>query len=283
VPRQQTLESSRLFSLEGKTVVLTGAAGFLGRTFGRTVLENGGRLVAIGRPGRLEAQTRLWSAEFGSSRVVSYSVDMYDLPAFERILEDMVRNELTIDVLINNAHELGPSTGFNTPSGTIETASHDQWMRNLTAGVYWPALAVQRVAASMKARGNGSIVNICTMYALVAPTPQLYDGTSFHNPPAYSASKAGLMAFTRYVAAFWGRFGIRCNAILPGPFSNTDDDGANSVAKDDPFLGRLRERTCLGRTGRPHELAGALLYLASDASSFVTGHGLVVDGGWTVT
>ena len=90
-----------------------------------------------------------------------------------------------------------------------------------------------------------------------------------------------MVAFTRYVASFWGGDGIRANAILPGPFSNTEETTGNSVDPDDPFLGRLAARTCLRRTGRADELAGALLFLASDASTFVTGHALAVDGGWT--
>ncbi|MFZ0747161.1 MAG: SDR family oxidoreductase, partial [Terracidiphilus sp.] len=111
---------------------------------------------------------------------------------------------------------------------------------------------------------------------------QLYEGTEFINPPGYSASKAALLSFTRYVASFWGQHGIRANAILPGPFANTEDiGGANAVDQDSPFLQRLRGFTCLGRIGRPQELAGALLYLASDASSFMTGQAITVDGGWT--
>jgi gluconate 5-dehydrogenase len=121
------------------------------------------------------------------------------------------------------------------------------------------------------------------MYALVSPNPQLYEGTDSLNPPGYSASKAGLMAFTRYTAAFWGAYGIRANAILPGPFSNTEEDGPNSVKASDAFFERLKSRTCLRRVGVPSELVGSLIYLASDASSFVTGQALVVDGGWTIT
>ena len=135
----------------------------------------------------------------------------------------------------------------------------------------------------MKAARRGSIVNVATMYAVVAPSPRLYEGTRFMNPPGYSAAKAGMLAFTRYVAAFWGQYGIRSNAILPGPFSNTEDAGSNSVNAGDPFLDRLKDRTCLGRIGHPSELVGALLFLASDASSYVTGQGLLVDGGWTTT
>jgi NAD(P)-dependent dehydrogenase (short-subunit alcohol dehydrogenase family) len=120
------------------------------------------------------------------------------------------------------------------------------------------------------------------MYAVVAPSPQLYAGTAFVNPPAYSASKAALLAFTRYTASFWGPFGVRANAILPGPFSNLEEAGDNSVAPGDPFLERLKARTVLGRVGNPRELVGALLYLASDASAFTTGQSLIVDGGWTI-
>jgi NAD(P)-dependent dehydrogenase (short-subunit alcohol dehydrogenase family) len=121
------------------------------------------------------------------------------------------------------------------------------------------------------------------MYGLVAPSPRLYEGTEFVNPPGYSAAKAAMLAVTRYLASFWGSYGVRANAIVPGPFSNTEDDGPNAVPANDPFLKRLGERTALGRVGRPAELAGALLFLASDASSYVTGQAVVVDGGWTIT
>jgi gluconate 5-dehydrogenase len=275
------LDASTLFSLEGKTALLTGATGFLGRTMARALLENGARLVALGRSERLDVLAAEWAAEFGAGSVRARRVDMYDLDAFGRALDEMVADE-RVGVLVNNAHELGAQTGFNTPEGRLESAGFEQWMRNLTGGVYWAALTTRKVGGAMKARGGGSIVNVSTMYARVAPSPRLYAGTDFINPPGYSASKAALLALTRYTASFWGADGVRANAILPGPFSNTEEAGANSVGESDPFLERLKERTCLGRTGRPRELAGALLFLASDASSYVTGHELVVDGGWTI-
>ena len=276
------LDAASLFSLEGKTALLTGATGFLGRTMARAMLDNGARLIALGRSERLAPLAEGWAAEFGPGRVYPCRVDMYDLDALGRALEEIIEREPAIDVLVNNAHELGPRTGFNTPEGRLESAGVEQWMRNLTGGVYWAALTTQKVGGAMKSRGSGSIINISTMYARVAPSPRLYAGTSFANPPGYSASKAALLALTRYTASFWGPYGVRANAILPGPFSNTEEAGPNSVGGSDPFLERLKERTCVGRTGRPHELAGALLFLASDASSYVTGHELVVDGGWTV-
>jgi gluconate 5-dehydrogenase len=134
----------------------------------------------------------------------------------------------------------------------------------------------------MKEQGRGSIINIATMYASVAPRPQLYEGTASLNPPGYSASKAALAAFTRYTASYWGRHGVRANCISPGPFSNTEDiGGQNSVAEDSPFVQRLKGYTLLNRIGRPIELCGALIFLASDSSSYVTGQNLIIDGGWT--
>lgn len=276
------LKSSELFSVTGKTVVITGASGFLGRAFVRTLLANGARVVAIGRSERLLHEAKEWSSEFGSEKVSVHRVDMYDVQSLNQTLDHIVEQEPSIDVLINNAHELGPGTGFNVTEGSLEAATFETWMRNLTGGVYWAALSTQKLGAKMKLQGAGSIINISTMYALVAPRPQLYQGTEFINPPGYSAAKAGLLSFTRYVASFWGHHGIRANAILPGPFSNTEDaGGANAVQQDSPFLERLKGFTCMGRIGKPQELAGALLFLASDASSFMTGQAIVIDGGWT--
>lgn len=277
------LTRDSLFSLEGKTAILTGASGFLGRTFMESLLSNGARVVALGRSERLETEAKTWAERFGKERVRALRIDMYDLAALGACFDNIAAEEERIDILVNNAHELGPKTGFNVPEGSLEEASYDQWMRNLTGGVYWPALSVQKLGKRMVEARRGSIINISTMYALVAPSPLLYKGTKFVNPPGYSASKAALLSFTRYVASFWGPHGIRANAILPGPFSNTEDRGDNTVSNDDPFLDVLRNRTCLGRTGKASELAGALVFLASDASSYMTGHGLVVDGGWTVT
>jgi len=211
-----------LFSLAGKTVLLTGASGFLGRTMLRALLDNGATVLALGSSERVEQLAPPLNQEYGAGRLQAYRVDLYDIPAVEQALAQVERDHPVVDVIVNNAHELGPRTGFNVPEGHLADATFDGWMRNLTAGVYWAALTTQRIGAGMKARGKGSIVNISTMYAVVAPSPQLYAGTDFINPPGYSASKAALLAFTRYTASFWGPHGVRANAILPGPFSNTD-------------------------------------------------------------
>jgi gluconate 5-dehydrogenase len=278
----EALKVNALFSLEGKTAVLTGASGFLGRTFARALLANGARVVAIGRSDRIAVEAKNWAHDFGSEKVAAHQIDMYDAAALDSLCREITDSEISIDVLVNNAHELGAATGFNVPEGALENCTFDQWNRNLQGGVYWAVQTTQSFGKKMKLQGNGSIINIATMYASVAPRPELYAGTSSLNPPGYSASKAALLAFTRYTASFWGRQGIRANCISPGPFSNTEDvDAPNSVAEDSAFVNRLKGYTVLNRIGRPLELCGALLFLASDASSYVTGQNVAVDGGWT--
>jgi NAD(P)-dependent dehydrogenase (short-subunit alcohol dehydrogenase family) len=276
-----TLTLQHLFSVRGKTALVTGASGFLGRTLSETLLANGARVFALARSDRLAREAKGWSDRYGEDCVEIRQVDMYDLDAFRATLE-AITTETPVDILVNNAHEMDAPTGFGSPLGTLDAAPVEQWMKNLTGGVLWPALATQLIGGGMRQRTGGTIINIASMYAVVAPNPRLYEGTSFSNPPGYSAAKAGMLALTRYTASFWGAFGVRANAILPGPFSNLQD-GPNSVGRDDPFVRRLEERTLLRRLGSPHELAGTLLYLASDASSYVTGQALIVDGGWTAT
>ena len=279
----QDLQRNQLFSLEGKTAVLTGASGFLGRTFALALLANGARVIALGRSDRLRTEAATWAEQFGDDKISVEQIDMYDVEALDLLCQRIAEREPTLDILVNNAHELGAATGFNVPEGSLENSTFDQWQRNLQGGVYWAVQTTQHLGVRMKQQGRGSIINIATMYASVAPRPQLYEGTASLNPPGYSASKAALAAFTRYTASFWGTTGVRANCISPGPFSNTEDvgTGQNAVQEDSPFVTKLKSYTVLNRIGRPLELCGALLFLASDASTYVTGQNLNIDGGWT--
>lgn len=274
--------ASDLFSLKSKTVLLTGASGFLGRTMSEALLANGAKLTMLGRSERLMKVCDELAKKYGSQQVVAHAVDMYNTEALKHTLTDVVEEIGTVDILINNAHELGPQTGFNVPEGALENTPLQYIERNLAGGMLWPVLAMQAVFPGMKKQGKGSIINTCTMYSLVAPDPGLYAGTGKINPAGYGPAKAALMQLTRYAASFWGQYGIRVNAIHPGPFTNTENTGPHTVKKTDPFLQSLGDRTCLGRIGNPKELIGILLFLASDASSYVTGQGISVDGGWTV-
>lgn len=277
-----SLTSGALFNLQGKTAVLTGASGFLGRTFAQALLANGARVIALGRSERVQSEARSWANSFGKDMVSAHRVDMYDVSALNELCRRIAAEEKSIDVLVNNAHELGAATGFNVPEGSLENSTFEQWQKNLHAGVYWAVQTTQIFGDKLKEHKRGSIINIATMYASVAPRPELYHGSDSLNPPGYSASKAALVAFTRYAASFWGSCGVRANCISPGPFSNTEDlEGENAVAENSAFVKRLKGYTVLNRIGRPIELCGALIFLASDASSYVTGQNLAVDGGWT--
>ena len=109
--------------------------------------------------------------------------------------------------------------------------------------------------------------------------PEIYNDSELLNPASYGVGKAGILAFTRYVASFWGKYNIRCNAISPGPFLDIQDNDSPHKKK---FIENLNNKTVLGRTGQPQELIGALIFLSSNASSYITGHNLVIDGGWTI-
>lgn len=271
-----------LFGLEGKTVVLTGACGFLGRNFSQGLLSAGARLVMLSRSDEVFTRQQRYASRFGKKKVAAYQTDFYDERAFDEALEKISERE-DVQILVNNAYDMSQRTGLNSPQGRLESASVTQWRDALESGLISVARITQCLGKKMKKAGKGSIINISSMYALVSPHPELYKGTKFLNPPFYSVTKGGLLAFTRYVASFWGKYGIRCNAIAPGPFPNVQGSSANSVQRKSSFLSRVSKRTLLQRTGRPEELLGALLFLASDASSYVTGQTIVVDGGWTVT
>jgi len=173
-----------------------------------------------------------------------------------------------IDILINNAAAQPP--GFSTP---LEDYSLDVWNRVIAVNLTAQFLMVQAVGPIMLERQKGSIINISSTYGVVGPNQHVYEGSQFNTPAVYSASKAGVLGLTRYLATYWAEKGIRVNSITPGGIFR---------GHTDPFLGNYCSRVPMARMGREDELCGAIVYLASDASSYVTGHNLVVDGGWTI-
>ena len=271
-----------LFSLHGKTIVVTGAYGFLGRHFVRGLLGAGGRVVMMSHSAAVKQHLQKYANEFGESQIAASQVDFYKRDLLDQALQEIISHE-KVDVLVNNAYDFSTRTGFNSPDGGLESSTLDQWHSAFESGISWAVRTTQVIGAQMKERHGGSIINISSMYGLVSPNPKLYEGSRFFNPPSYGVVKAGLLAFTRYVSSYWGQYNIRCNALVPGAFSNTEDQSYNAVPQDDTFLKRLEERTLLGRVGRPSDLLGSLILLASDASSYITGQTIVIDGGWTIT
>lgn len=271
-----------LFDISDKCILLTGSSGFFGRYISKAFLEVGARAILLSRSAALSKQVKEYRRQFGKDAVFGFQVDFYKRRALEETLRK-VEQRFDIDVVINNAYDLSRKTGFNTPTGHLESSTYSQWKSAFESGIYWAVLTTQIIGEQLKRKGKGSIINISSMYGVVSPSPKLYEGTDLFNPPTYSVNKAGILALTRYTASFWGRYGVRCNAVLPGPFSNVESESSNSVRSDDPFLERLKENTVLHRIGHPNDLRGLLIYLACDASSYMTGQAIRIDGGWTIT
>ncbi len=244
-----------LFSLEGKSILITGTTGWLGSHMEKMFkLCDPWTVVSLNRE------------DWG---------DFYNPGLLKNALEKLLEKN-NFDVLINNAYDLSEKTGFNTDKGTLENSDVYMWDFAFRSGMYWPVLTTQMVGERMKKIGRGSIINISSMYGVVSPHPDLYEGEKYFNPVTYSTMKHGLTGLTKYTAAFWGKHGIRCNAVAPGPFPK-------DTVKENTFIERLKERTLLGRVGHRTDLDGVLVWLASNASNYVTGQVIQVDGGWTVT
>jgi len=271
--------TSELFSLKGKTAVLTGAGGFFGRYFTKALLEQGAKVILI----ELSPETQKFFSQEFEDCYTSYFVDLYDHRAAAECYGKILESEKRIDILVNNAFDFNPRTGFcPDDSGTLRKASYDQLRHAFDSGIYWAVQATQIFGGHMQDLGNGSVINICSMYSIVAPDPGLYAGTRHSpNPPGYGIVKAGLLAFTRYSAGFLAP--VRVNAISPGAFPNLDEERERAgKSYEGDFMERLKARTLLKRLGHPKDLIGALVFLASDASSYITGQNIIIDGGLTV-
>jgi NAD(P)-dependent dehydrogenase (short-subunit alcohol dehydrogenase family) len=243
--------------LAGRVAVVTGALGNLGPVW-RSVLAEAG-MVVIGidvRPAPGDALVRVEQA------------DVRDRAALRSILEQVLREHGAPSVLVNNAGiDFPPTPGGG---GQEESAFAETLSVNLTGVLN----ATEIFGAAMCDARRGSIVNIGSLYASVAPDPAFYDHLDppFVKPAAYGASKAGVISLTRYFARLWGPVGVRVNALSPGGVR---------VAQDDEFKRKFSARVPLGRMAEPSDLVGPLLFLASDASSYVNGQELRVDGGFT--
>jgi NAD(P)-dependent dehydrogenase (short-subunit alcohol dehydrogenase family) len=267
------------FSLEGRVAVLTGAGGLLGPRHARALLAAGADLVVLDRdePALRHLAAEL-SREHPARRVLAAPADVTDPAALARA-RDLALGELgTVDILVHNAalDDKVERLAEGPEAARFERFPLDLFRRALDVNVTGVFLACQVLGTPMAERGRGSIVLVASTYGVVAPDQSLYrrpDGTqAFWKGPAYPASKAAVIALSRFLAAYWGPRGVRVNALSPGGIANCQEPW---------FEEAYGRRTPLGRMARPTELAGALVFLASDASSYVTGANLLVDGGWT--
>lgn len=263
-----------LFSLTGKVAVVTGALGLLGREHCKALCTAGANVAAADLD---EPECRSFAETLAEPSIGVYC-DVTNktsiIEAKDRILERFRR----IDVLVNNA---AVNDMFEDPKAILEQSKFENypleiWQKSLDVNITGVFLCSQVFGRVMVEQGSGSIVNIASTYGMVAPDQRLYLSPQgdqvFYKPPAYSAAKGAVLALTRFLAAYWGRAGIRVNTLSPGGVENNQDNF---------FQDAYAARTPLGRMALPTDYRGAVVFLASEASAYMTGANLVVDGGWT--
>lgn len=255
---------SSLFDLTGKVAVVTGGAGLIGRQAVRALRDYGAKVYIA----ELDlARARAVAEDPAYAGVECVSVDITDEASIAAMARGLVEREGRIDVLMNNAYPRTADWG-----ATFENIKAESWRKNVDQHMNGYFLCCQVVGEEMRKRGSGSIINMGSIYGVVGPDFGLYKGTTLTNAAAYSAIKGGIINFTRYLASWYGPHGVRVNCLSPGGIQ----DGQSEA-----FLKNYGDRCPMGRMGRVDELAGSVVFLASDASSYVTGHNLIVDGGWT--
>lgn len=275
----------KLFDMSGKRAVITGGAGFLGKQHALALAEAGCdvHLWDITREGLDRAVEELNSNFPG--RFFSEVVDISDAQTVRKAAEKLTKEHGTLHVLINNASLTIPKgverrekfAGFFDP---FETYPVELWDLALRVNLTGTFLVTQALAPALLASGNASIINIASDVGVISPDHRIYEpnperdykGADFNTALSYSASKAALIHMTKYWATYWAKKGIRVNALSPAGVANNQDP---------KFVRELVDRIPLGRMAKPHEYKGAILFLASEASSFMTGSNLIIDGGRT--
>ncbi len=271
-----------LFDVTDKICIVTGGLGQIGGQFVKALHERGALVAVWGRHADAEKANAKF-AEIGvtfDERIRLYQVDITKKDNMNKALDDIEKVWGTPDVLVNNA---GIDTQPSAPpevSGPFEQFPEEVFREVVDVNLVGTFLACQAVGARMKAAGKaGSIINIGSIYGMLSPIQDIYaykkeqTGVPFIKPVAYSAAKSGIYNLTHYLATYWGKDGIRVNTLTPaGVWRNTQDA---------TFQKNFCERMPMGRMSREDEYNGSLIFLASNASSFMTGSNLVVDGGWT--
>jgi NAD(P)-dependent dehydrogenase (short-subunit alcohol dehydrogenase family) len=259
------------FSLEGRIAIVTGGAGLLGRQHARAIASAGGIAILADRDGAAAEV----AAEFGAT-VQAVPTDVTDEASVVALLATVRRAHGRVDVLVNNAANNPKVEGVQTDFAHLERFPIAQWQADVAVGLTGAFLCAKVIGSGMAEAGRGVIINISSEYGVIAPDQRLYrvdgapPGAQPKKPVSYTVVKAGLHGLTIYLATYWADRGVRANTLTVGGVEN---------GQPRDFVERAASRIPLGRMGAPTDYQGALVFLASDASSFMTGANLVVDGG----
>lgn len=269
------MAAPNLFDVSGQVIVVTGGMGQLGRQFCLALARSGARVAALDQAAD-EPQAH---EAFGSdaNNILAVRADVTERRSLEAALRTINAALGTPQGLVNAAALDSPPSAPAAENGPFESYPESSWDRVMEVNVKGTLLCCQTIGGEMAAAGRGSIVNVSSIYGLVSPDQRLYEyrrqsGAEFFKPIAYSASKSALINLTRYLATYWAPKNVRVNTVTFGGVFN---------GQDERFLAGYAARVPLGRMARADEYNGAIVFLLSDASSYMTGANLVIDGGWT--
>ncbi len=259
-----------LFDLKEKVAIVTGGAGYLGTAISEALAEAGAHVVIASRNvENCKASARKLSQNY--AKAIGLKLDINSEESIFELVEEVTSKFGRLDILFNNA-----ISGKSRKD--LEQMSVEEFESTLHGGLTSYFCMIKACVPHIRKIGKGSIVNIASMYGFIAPHFEVYrDKDEYFSPVNYHACKGGVIQMTRYMASYFAKDNIRINAISPGCFSKPQ-----FIQKDAWFAEEMKQQNPMNRIGRSWELKGAALFLASDASSYTTGHNLVVDGGWTI-
>ncbi len=271
------VDDRNLFDLSGRVALITGGAGLIGTRIGRVLVANGARVILADLDGAVATRAAETVATESDGAAVGLACDVADPVSVRDAVAGVVRQWGGIDILFNNAASYGGDVDAFFMS--FENYALQTWRKVMSVNLDGAMLVAQAVGSHMVETGRaGSIVQTASIYGLVAPDQRLYEGSerlgkAMSLPAVYAVSKSGVVGLSRYLATYWAHSGIRVNTLVPG--------GVDAGATNDRFRENYAARVPLGRMAVSDDLAGAALFLAGDASSYMTGQELIVDGGWT--
>ena len=269
---QQQLQPEDIFSVKNKNIILTGASGLLGSYFSRILLERGANMALIDHNPNVSEQLK---KEFESSnqKILVYKCDLSKPKEIKSTFSKIKKDFSSLDVLINNAAFVSAKSFGIKDFKNFETHPFDLWKKSFEVNVDAPFLLCQKVLGVMKKQKNGSIINISSNYGLLGPDFDTYEDEKLWTPPGYAVTKSAILNLTRYIANLYGKDGIRCNTLSPS--------GVATEKLTNRFKKRYASRNAFKRMAKVSDYAGPMIFLCSDASGYMTGANLIVDGGWT--